>query len=167
MKIVTVISSVMTFILLCAVGGFMISESTVVRVSGDEYMVIESLEVLDAEYGEDPSVRVSRNILSPFTGAWTAEISHSDLGHWCSGSGKTNYMTDESIPDTVSLVSWWLFLRTPEQRQMKCVEYPLPVGCYRVVTVWDIVVPAEKRGPTTLVTPVKNVSNQFCVRSTG
>jgi hypothetical protein len=123
--------------------------------SPDDYMVVNGPIVEDTLLGQDPVLKVSREIFQEFRGEWTVEVNSSDGKLVCDATSSNNYQVGNDLPETVKLFAWWMYTGEKRTAQCKPGMYPLPEGCYTVSTIWDI--------PSARVS-IKRDSNVFCIR---
>jgi len=91
---------------------------------------VRSVRVFDSEAGQPVIMAVDRVINRDFRGEWIASIRTMKNGKWvpfCVARGSTNYSTDSTYPDPLTL-RWWTH---PD-----C--HPLPPGKYLMRTTWVI-----------------------------
>ena len=91
---------------------------------------VASVRVEDSRVGGPVIMAVSRTIHRDFTGEWTTSLRRLQDGKWiayCTASGATNYQTDSSLPDPLTL-QWWTY---PD-----C--HPIDEGKYIMRTTWRI-----------------------------
>lgn len=143
-----------TLMLFAALIGGVISDFVNFDGEPADWLSVSHVYVMDAPYGEDHEMLVDRTIHRNFQGRWFAEISKDTGEYACHGLGQSLYQTDDSLPNPLYLYKWWAGINDPVGQ---CIEWPLPVGCYKVHTEWVLLIldKVDKK--------VANTSNTFCV----
>jgi len=94
------------------------------------WLKVESVRVEDSRVGNPVIMAVNRTIERDFSGEWLSSLRRLQDGRWvsyCTASGATNYQTDSSLPDPLTL-QWWTH---PD-----C--HPIDEGKYIMRTTWRI-----------------------------
>lgn len=130
----------------------------VIEPTADDFMTA-TVMVEDSVFGQDPVLHPDRTIHQSFRGRWTAEVNTASGEYVCSATDQTVYTPDSVSPETVRLFDWWMLARGNPEALCLAGQYPLPVGCYYVDTVWEA---TNFEGQ--FVT-IFNRSNEFCVRA--
>ena len=113
------------------------------------WLQVTSVHVEDTIVGVTPEMNVDRAVNREFSAEWTVTVMRkgsNGYSAYCTANGANDYSPDTSLPDDLTL-DWWTW-------PTKC---PLPVGGYRVKTLWVLHLPLfpDKE--------VRNVSNVFKV----
>lgn len=115
---------------------------------------VDRVHVYDTVAGQNPMMAVKRAINLPFRGRWTATVLRQNpdgsFYTYCVSTGENDYRPENHLP-LVTNLDWWTW-------PVKC---ELPVGTYKLNTLWTLSVP---------LLPQKNVraeSNVFQVKSPG
>lgn len=95
---------------------------------------VDRVFVHDAVAGSTPMIDVERQIVRPFRGKWIATVQRRNAAGgfyaYCTARNNGDYRPDNALPDTVDL-NWWTWP----------VECRLPIGTYRLNTLWTIQAP--------------------------
>lgn len=98
------------------------------------WLRVGAVYVYDTQAGQQPRMRVAREIIRPNRAEWIATVqrreSHGGYSAYCTATGSADYREDDAVPDDLRL-SWWTF-------PVRC---DLPPGVYRVITLWRIAPP--------------------------
>jgi hypothetical protein len=97
---------------------------------------VTGVTVADSRVGEPIVMNVTRTINRPFSGSWVASVrkmTPRGLELQCSAYGRNEYLVESLLPAPLTL-DWWT-------NPIKC---DLPVGRYRLDTVWTIEVPSHE-----------------------
>ena len=96
----------------------------------ENWMDVKSVVVHPAFEGAPPLMTVGLIVKQKFVGEWSATVrrfTHDGTEVVCTATGKNEYKSESMLPKNLNL-DWWTF-------PVKC---QLPVGTYRVDTVWTI-----------------------------
>ena len=142
------------------VGSFLAGKESVEPSNPADYFIVDSVEVQDTLYGEDPTMDVDRTVLKPFFGSWVARVAD-EQGTWvCGNSGEAPYRPDARLPEDLRLFDYWLLGGDNPAEFCRPGYYPLPAGqCYTVDTTWQWI----DRATGNVLSTHRRTQRPFCV----